>query len=68
VLYHKKPFQPSLIFEGKKALTVGRVTRLLGEKNCQIFQRIAEKAAKSKKSQNICNKAQNIYTKPLLKP
>jgi len=35
----------------------GRVTRRL-EKNCQIFERIAEKVAKSKQGQNIYNKAQ----------
>jgi hypothetical protein len=33
------------------------VTRQL-EKNCQIFQRIAQKVTKSKKGQNIYNKAQ----------
>jgi hypothetical protein len=26
-------------------------------KNCQIFQRIAQKVAKSKKGQNVCNRA-----------
>jgi hypothetical protein len=38
-------------------LPLGRVTRRL-EKNCQIFQRIAQKVTKSKKGQNIYNKAQ----------
>jgi hypothetical protein len=34
-----------------------RVTRRF-EKNCQIFQKVAQKVAKSKKGQNIYNKAQ----------
>jgi hypothetical protein len=34
-----------------------RVTRRL-EKNCQIFQRIAQKSCQVKKGQNIYNKAQ----------
>jgi Golgi nucleoside diphosphatase len=41
------------------------------KKNCQIFQRIAQKVAKSKKAQisttKLNLKAQNIYIKPLLK-
>ncbi len=47
----------------------GRVTRRLG-KNCQIFQRIDQKVAKSKKAKisttKLNLKAQ--YIKPLLKP
>jgi hypothetical protein len=42
-----------------KLLVVDRVTRRLEkEKNQQFFQRIAQKVAKSKKGQNIYNKAQ----------
>jgi hypothetical protein len=48
-----------------------RVTKRL-EKNCQIFQRKAQKFAKSKKAKisatKLNFKAQNIYIKPLLKP
>ncbi len=41
-------------------------------KNYQIFQRIAQKVAKSKKAKistiKLTLKTQNIYIKPLLKP
>ncbi len=42
------------------------------KKNCPIFQKIAEKVAKSKKAKisttKLNLKTQNIYIKPLLKP
>ncbi len=42
------------------------------KENCQIFQRIAQKVAKSKKAKisttKLNLKIQNIYIKPLLKP
>ncbi len=42
-----------------------RVTRRLEKKDCQIFQKIAQKVAKSKKAKNIYNKAQFESSKHL---
>ena len=36
----------------------GQCDQTIRKKDCQIFQRIAQKVAKSKKGQNIYNKAQ----------
>ncbi len=61
----------SIFDKPEKHTGTNRVTITL-EKNCQNFQKIAQKVAKSKKAKisttKLNLKAQNHYNKPLLKP
>jgi hypothetical protein len=76
VIFWQKDFGAKAAHKMLVKLTPGvtftaRVTRTL-VKNCQIFQKIAQKVAKSKNAKISITKhnlkAQNIYNKPLLKP
>ncbi len=55
-----------------KTKSVDQSDQMIRKKFSQIFQRIAQKVAKSKKAKisttKLILKAQNIYIKPLLKP